>query len=223
MKQDIRNYGVLVVDYKKGFTLLELLVSVAIFSIAIALVSYSFKYSLNIIKFINFSYAEDLQAFSKLRDSIDSLYFYMRQKEKNIVSSDDAFHFFFKGNEKEFMFVSAKPVIYKNRDLVLSKLTLEKNALFIEEYPIYDKDMDYKNPSFDWVQPKKLKILDNIKSIEISYIRDGQEKPIINDDIPEVIKLSVEYEKKEKEVYYFKIKSNAYYKKILGISVYEGI
>ena len=221
MKQDIKKSKHS--NLCKGFTLLELLVAITIFSIAIAMVSYSFKYSLNIVKYVNFSYAKDLRNFSKFRDSIDSLYFFMKQKENNILGPWDAFKFLFEGNEKQFTYVSAKPVIFKKRDIVLVRVKFDDNKLILQEYPIYDKNVDYKNPTFDWVNPPSVVILDGIKDIKITYIKDGVEKFSLKNNIPDAIKITIRYKNRKEETLFFKIKSNAYYKSIIGENVYERI
>ncbi len=204
----------------KGFTLVELLVSIAIFSIAITLVTYAFRQSINIVKYINFPYAEDLQKLSKVRDSIRSTFFYLTQKD-TAESPSKIFQFYFYGNKNKITFVTAKPILIKNREIVLVILEKENDKLVWKEYPVYDKDTDYKTLK-SRKKSKKLVILDNIKIATFSFIKDNTEKSYIEKTFPDTVKIVIEKkDKKEKFTYYFRIISNAYPKKEKGDSIYE--
>ncbi len=204
----------------KGFTLVELLVAIAIFSIAITLVTYAFRQSINIVKYINFPYAEDLQKLSKVRDSIRSTFFYLTQND-TADSPLKIFQFYFYGNKNKISFVTAKPILIKNREIVLVTLEKEKDKLVWKEHPVYDKDTDYKTLKSK-KKPKKLIILDNIKTVTFSFIKDNTEKTHIEKTFPDAVKIVFQKkEKKEKYTYYFRIVSNAYPKKEIGDSIYE--
>lgn len=205
---------------KKGFTLVELLVAIAIFSIAMTLATYAFKQSLNIVKYINFPYAEDLQKLSKLRDSIRSTFFYLTQND----AADDnlkIFKFYFYGDKNKISFVTVKPLIIKDRELVVASLEKDKDKLVWKEYPVYDKDTDYKTLKTR-KKPKKLVIIENIKDITFSYLKGNSEKYHIEKTYPDVIKISfIKKENNKKYTFYFRIVSNAYPKKDIGDSIYE--
>ncbi len=204
----------------KGFTLVELLVAIAIFSIAITLVTYAFRQSINIVKYINFPYAEDLQKLSKVRDSIRSTFFYLTQND-TAESPSKIFQFFFYGNKNKISFVTAKPILIKSREIVLVTLEKEKDKLVWKEYPVYDKDTDYKTLK-SRKKPRRLIILDNIKIATFSFIKDNTEKSYIEKTFPDAIKIVIKKkDKKENYTYYFRIISNAYPKKEKGDTIYE--
>ncbi len=204
----------------KGFTLVELLVAIAIFSIAITLVTYAFRQSINIVKYINFPYAEDLQKLSKVRDSIRSTFFYLTQND-TAESPSKIFQFFFYGNKNKISFVTAKPILIKSREIVLVTLEKEKDKLVWKEYPVYDKDTDYKTLK-SRKKPRRLIILDNIKIATFSFIKDNIEKSYIEKTFPDAIKIVIKKkDKKENYTYYFRIISNAYPKKEKGDTIYE--
>ncbi len=209
------------VNYKKGFTLIEVLVAITIFSIAISLVSYAFRQAVNIVKYTNLPYMEDLQKLSRLRDAIKDTYFFMTQDDTKQTNPQEIFQFFFKGKPDELTFITVKPFIVKNREVVLTRVRKEKDSLIIEEYPVYDRNMDYKNPSFDSITPYKEKILDNLKNVSFEYFKNGKYTPLFSKDIPQMIKITLQLkDRKEPVVYYIKISSNAYIKKELGASMY---
>jgi prepilin-type N-terminal cleavage/methylation domain-containing protein len=207
---------------KKGFTLLEILVAITIFSIAIALVSYSFRHSINIVKYVNFSYAEDLQKLSRLRDSIASTFFFLTQDDTKIDTPGKVFNFFFKGSPKSLEYITCKPVIVEDREIVISRIRKEKNNLILEEYPVYDRNINYKQPSLTEIKPKKIIIVPDIRDISFSYFYEGKRVQNIEKKIPTSVEMKIlKIDRKKPEIYVFKLRSDAYIKKILGESVYE--
>ncbi len=204
----------------KGFTLVELLVAIAIFSIAITLVTYAFKQSINIVKYINFPYAEDLQRLSKVRDAIRSTFFYLTQNDA-ADNNLKIFQFYFYGDKSKISFVTTKPILIKKREIVLVILEKDKDKLVWKEYPVYDKDTDYKTLKTR-KKPKKLVILRDIKSLNFSFIKNNVEKNFLEKTFPDVIKITFQKSnEKKKYTYYFRIVSNAYPKKEIGDSIYE--
>jgi len=124
---------------KKGFTLIELLISIAIFAILISVVAYSFRFTLNIAKYINYQYAQDLQKISKLRDSLDSIFYYIGQNDR-AVEVEDKFFIYFYGDNREFKYITVKPVLYPKDTLVVGKIYKKNDNVYLEEYPVYDKN-----------------------------------------------------------------------------------
>jgi len=116
---------------RRGFTLIELLVSIAIFSILVSIVAYAFRYSLDISKFLNYRYLPDLQVLSKLRDSINSTYFYVAIDERKFKTEDKIF-FYFYGKRNELTFITTKPVIIKKHNLVVSIIKRDGTRLILE-------------------------------------------------------------------------------------------
>lgn len=207
--------------FSKGFTLLELLVSIAIFSLLIATVAYSFRFSTDIIKYLNLPYAEDIQRFTKLRDSLKSIFYYAGEK-KNIYDKDRIFFYYFYGDNKEIKYITAKPVLQKS--LAVARLYYDSGSLYLEEYPVYDRDNDYKNPQIPsnriGERDLKTKIIDDIQDLQIYYYRDEKQIFNVNEEIPTIIKMKIRKSDKEQE-FYFKIKSDFGIKKILSRDLYE--
>ncbi len=206
---------------KKGFTLIELLISIAIFAILISVVAYSFRFTLNIAKYLNYQYAQDLQIISKLRDSLDSIFYYIGQNDR-AVEVEDKFFIYFYGNNKEFKYITAEPVLYKKNTLVVGKIYEKKGDIYLEEYPVYDKNIDYKIPELKDVESKKAIIFENVDKIEIKYFIDNKEKSQIKEEIPTLIKLTLTVNKKEKKEFNFRVKSDFKVKEKYSEELFEG-
>ncbi len=207
---------------KKGFTLIELLISIAIFAIIISVVAYSFRFSLNIARYVNYQYAQDLQIISKLRDSLDSIFYYIAQNDR-AVEAEDKFFFYFYGNRKEFKYVTSEPVLYKKNVLTVGKIYKEKDSLILEEYPVYDKNIDYKIPKLKGLQTKKTVIFENVKKVEFKYFLNDKEKSEIKEEIPTLIKIVVSTGKNNEKEFNFRIKSDFKIKEKYSEELFEGI
>ncbi len=205
----------------KGFTLIELLVSIAIFAALISVVAYSFRFTLNIAKYVNYQYAQDLQTISKLRDSLDSIFYYIAQNDR-AVEVEDKFFIFFYGDRKEFKYITAEPVMYKNGTLVLGKIYKKQKSLVLEEYPVYDKNIDYKIPKFKDIEPKKTVLFQNVSNVKIEYFQGNKELSKIKEKIPTLIKITVIQNKTKKELN-FRIKSDFKQKEKYSEELFEGI
>ncbi len=204
----------------RGFTLIELLVAITVFSIAISLVTYAFRQSINIVKFLNFPYAQDLQKISRFRDTLTSTFFYMTQDDTT-EDPDKVFSIYFNGSQKELSFVTTKPMMIKNREIVLVHLKKEKDSVFLEEFPVFDRNTDYKTLKVYRKTKNRLILFDNVKDFSLSYIKNNRELNEIKKDIPDAVRITITYkDSKEKSVYIFKIKSNAFEKKEIGASMY---
>ncbi len=207
---------------KKGFTLIELLISIAIFAVLISVVAYSFRFTLNIAKYVNYQYAQDLQVLSKLRDSLDSIFYYIGQNDRAIEVEDKFFTYFY-GNRKEVKYITAKPVLYKEDILVLGKIYKYKSNVYLEEYPVYDKKMDYKIPKLKDVEPEKIILFENVNKLEIEYYTGEKKKSEIKEEIPTLIKFFIVRNKTEEKEFYFKVKSDFKQKEKYSEELFEGI
>ncbi len=206
---------------RRGFTLIELLVSIAIFSIIVSIVAYAFRYSLDISKFLKYRYLPDLQVLSKLRDSLNSTFFYVAINERKFKTEDKIF-FYFYGRRNELTFVTTKPVIVKNHSLVVSRIKRDGTKLVLEEHPVYAEDMNYKFPKLKNLKMERLVLFENIRSSNFEFTdKNGKRKIEIKEDIPQLVKLTVEFTDGEKKEFYFRIMSDYYMKEKIDEEYYE--
>ncbi len=64
---------------RKGFTLIEMLVSIIIFSFIIALAAYSFRFYADITKKIIMPYPQQAVNFSNLGDAVRSMFYFVSE------------------------------------------------------------------------------------------------------------------------------------------------
>jgi len=206
---------------RRGFTLIELLVSIAIFSILVSIVAYAFRYSLDISKFLNYRYLPDLQVISKLRDSINSTYFYVAIDEKKFKTEDKIF-FYFYGKRNELTFITTKPVIIKKHNLVVSIIKRDGTRLILEEHPVYAEDINYKFPTLKNLKMKSIVLFENIRNSNFEFMdKNGNRKIEIKEDIPKLVKLTVEFTDGRIREFYFRIMSDYYLKEKIDEEYYE--
>ncbi len=200
---------------KKGFTLIETLIAVLLFSIIIGLATYSFSFYTNLIKKIVKPYPEEAVNFSKLRSAIDSLFYYVTEKKDPFGTVN--FSDFFSGKKTQIQFISAHPI--ENTTLSICKIFYDNKTIFYEESPIYEKNNDYNNPQIT-PNSKKIAILKNIDDFSIKYFIGSSLYNTLKGRYPTLIEVSFKKEGKAYE-YFFKIKSNFYKKKTLTHYLYE--
>ena len=91
---------------KKAFTLVELLVTIILFSLLLVVALYSFRFASLDIKNVNNTNPKEAIYYNKLRDAISSIYPYVDvdSKEENKYK---AVHYFFKGEKTECFFITS--------------------------------------------------------------------------------------------------------------------
>ena len=201
---------------KKGFTLVEMLIAVVIFSFMVGLAAYSFRFYIGLVNKIVMPYPKDAVIFSKLRSAIDSMFYYVAEK-KDIVGKQK-FYYYFYGNNKEMRFITTKPIL--SDELYVCEIHEKNGDLVWEESPVYCKNNDYKNP--DLVDPKSIVLFSDISDFEIGYFVNGQKIfGDIKEEMPDLIEVSFVKKKTGKKFnLYFKIKSTFNNKKALTEYIY---
>ncbi len=192
---------------KKGFTLVEMLISIVIFSFIIALATYSFRFYASMVRKIIMPYPQTAVNFSYLNDAIDSIFYFVGQrKNPDIVDREDFFIYFY-GKDKEVKFISSKPVYFKD-NIAICRLYVDNNKnLTLEESPVYSPYNNYKNPTLISQKKKTIILLKNVSNIQLFYIIDGKKKTSLNEKIPSSIEMHITTDNK-KMTLYFKIQSN---------------
>jgi len=190
---------------KKAFTLIELLVTIVLFSLLLGTALYSFRFISINMRNINNTNPKTAIYYDLLRNTINSIYFYveMDEKEKNI---NKKFYHYFQGKKNECFFVSSSA--FFSRRLSIVHIIYKENALWYEEGEIFGKKHDYinlKNISLD----KKVLLIDNVKSVSFSYFYDKKEYQELFRNIPFLITIKIEEQFKTK-VYIFSTKSDNY-------------
>ena len=201
---------------KAGFTLIEILISILIFSILIALASFSFSFYINEVKRIINPYPSEAINVSLLNDAIRSI-FYFTESDKNILGKDRFFTYFY-GNSNNIQFITAEPMYFKS--ISVCKLLLDNGTLKLEESPVYCKFNNYMHPTITKKCMKEIDILSNIKYIHITYYMNRKKLSEVKYKIPEYIKIELTGRSDKKTTLFFKIMSNFENKKELTQFMY---
>ena len=188
---------------KRGFTLIEMLISIVIFSFIVALATYSFRFYTDIVKKIVMPYPQQVVKFSKLEDAVRSI-FYFTGERKNTEGKLKFFTYFY-GNKDEMKFITAEP-LNPNYGIAVCKLYLDNNTLVLEESPVYSKYNDYKRPSLTPEDEKKLILMSDVSSLEFTYFTGEKKTDSLKEDVPNLIEMKVKQKDKSLSLY-FKVKS----------------
>lgn len=184
---------------KKGFTLIELLIAITIFSVLIALATYSFRLDVGLIKRIFMPYPEDAVKFSTLNDIIKSMFFYVGVK-KNIYGKKKFFIYFY-GIKNNMRFISMTKDGPK-----LFMLSKKNRSLQLKEARIYSRDNDYKNPFFPPKDTKVKTIFNDVDNVNFSYYINNKRYSDLKEKVPTLVKISIT-RGNTKSTYSFKIES----------------
>ena len=69
----------------RAFTLIEVLIALVIFSIIMWMAAFSFRFSLKIVKYLTTPSLEELENISKLKDSLNSLFFFCQRMTEHLI------------------------------------------------------------------------------------------------------------------------------------------
>ena len=188
---------------EKGFTLIEILIAVIIFSFVIWLASYSFSFYTSLIKKITQPYPETAINFSKLREAVDDAFFYVGQKRDLLGKVKDFIYFY--GSKNEMKFITTKPFFYN--EPCVCKLYFDNDSIKWEESPVYSKYDNYKSPELTQNNLKKITLWKNVSGFKLEYIVDKEKVSSIKEKIPSLVQIS--FNKKGKLlVFYFNVRSD---------------
>ena len=188
---------------EKAFTLVELLVTIILFSLLLVVALYSFRFASLDIKNVNNTNPKEAIYYSKLRDAISSIYPYVDVdiKEKDKYK---AVHYFFKGQKNECFFITSSGLFFQ--ELVLSHLYFDDKRLWYEEGIIFDKNVDYKNlESISLTH--RIMIADNLDKLSFSYVSSNQTVSKLKNILPTLITIEM-FKGEDKKNYLFSISSD---------------
>lgn len=184
---------------RAGFTLLELLVAMAIFSMLMSLVSVTFISSTGMIKRLDLPYAEESRALSRLRDSVGSLFAYIGQRQ-SVLFHDDALYPVFSGSSAEMTFVSMQPL--QGKGPALCHLWLEQGQLLFEQSPIYQARCDFLDPHITDRQPLRSVLAKDVDQLKLSYYSNGEFVSDLREVNPTLVKMIFSRGQVQRELYF---------------------
>jgi len=185
---------------KKAFTLVEMLVSVILLSLLIAVALFSLRLQLLEIRKLHISGIEKVLRYNQLRASIESIKYYVVQ-DYDILNLPIKYkwHYFFLGNKKIVNFITYNPIFSKEEALV--ELSCQDDKLIYREEPLY-KRINFLRPKL-LKDSKKYELFENLDNCQLSYqMFGGSKRESIKGEIPEYIII------KTNETYFIKLQND---------------
>ena len=202
---------------KLAFTLMELLITITLFTLLLATALYSFRFmSLNVRK-INNTNPEIVMNYTILRDAFSSMYHYIDVNPLSKIGKDRYF-FYFKGTSNGCKFITQSGYFYN--ELVLVNLIFKDEQLWYAESKIFSKNINYKeinNIKFY----KKKRVLKNVHDLSFSYTIDEKKSLELFNKLPTSVSLTFKNQKNQQKKYIFAIKSKTKIRKQIIIRDYD--
>ncbi len=190
-------------SHKKGFTLIEILIALVIFTIIIGLSAYSFRFYAGVVNKIIMPYPKNAVIFTKLRNALDSSFYFVGQKKD--LSGKENFFMYFYGTNSRITFITTKPLL--ENTLAVCSLYLKNSQLIWEESPVYSKLDNYKMPQITRQNIKRTVLFKNVSKFNITYFINSSSFSSIKERYPTLIEMNFTLNKAKKKLF-FKIKSN---------------
>ncbi len=171
-----------------GFTLLELLVAITIFSLVIGMAMFSLRYSFGMLRHLDAPFAEDTQRLCRLRDCIASTFFYVTE-QSDLFNSSKSYRTLFIGDPDSMTFVSVKPPSATGP--ALCRLFKRDDTLLLEESPLYGEGSNYRTPLFTEKGRSETVIMTQVIDLKLEYFQQETMLTSLRDDIPGMVRLSV--------------------------------
>ena len=130
---------------KKGFSLVEMLVSLIIISMLIGVGILVYRQQLIIIKKLKRNGIEKLLKYNQLRGVIASTFSYVITDYDRFGNIVDNYHIFFKGNRDYLTFITKSPLFYNGVSVV--EMECKDNSLIYRESKLYSQFSNYLKPA----------------------------------------------------------------------------
>ncbi len=171
----------------KGFTLVELLVSLAIFSVLMTTAAYTLRMASTLLHKTDKRFAQETRNLSRLRDSIGSSYHFVGERRAMALAGRE-YYFHFYGGENELEYITSRP--FAGAGLTLSRLRYQDGVLLLEESPIYSLEHDFKQPAMPSSTHKSQLLMKDLETFRIEYISDGVRTASVKEGLPNSVRIS---------------------------------
>lgn len=188
----------------KGFTLIELLVAITIFSLVVGMAMFTMRHYFTVVQHLDAPFAEETQKLSQLRDCIAGTYNYVTPS-RDMFNNRKDYSIFFKGEIDSVTFISTSPP--SGRTISICKLYLDKEAVLLEEAPLYANDSNYLEPTLEGREKKVNLIAKDVSTLRLEYLYNGKKGSTLKAALPTLLKISITSDAIEKD-YYVHIPTN---------------
>lgn len=155
---------------RKGFTVIEVIVTFVILSILIFFAIYSFRYSIANIQRATYYLPQKAAAFDMLDRTIGGIYYYA--VEKNEEKEKENFENYFRANATQMVFITVAPPY--TEEISIAKLALEKKRLILSYAPLYQNEVDFLKPKLPQTTTKVI-LFEQVEAFDLSYILPNKE------------------------------------------------
>lgn len=190
--------------FRKGFTLVELLVAVFLFTLLIATALFAHRHIILTIKKKQFHTIEKVLAFNQLKTSIESIQRYIVDDYNQFNKPLKNLHPFFKADKDTILYITQSPIFSNIPSIV--ELKCDNGDLVYKEEPLYGRNSVISPTLFNDTPSKKY--YQELQNCYFKYTK--QDKTItnnLNNEIPISIELNIEKENIE-ESFFVNIKSD---------------
>lgn len=184
-----------------GFTLAELLVALAVFSVLMATVTWSLALSARLVDSLELPFAPEAHAFGRLRRALGSTLHFVAE-EKQPFKPTPRYRDAFWSDGTEVRFVSTAPP--GGAGVRLCRLFREGNAVYLGVRPLFDAAVDYKDPlsAFsDTAAEARWLLWDEVSALSIECLHAGRLETRLADEVPQAIRLVVSGPERRWEVW----------------------
>jgi prepilin-type N-terminal cleavage/methylation domain-containing protein len=181
-----------------GFTLLELLVAITIFSLIIGMAMFSLRYSFAVVRQIDAPFAEETQRMSKMRDSISSMFNYVTPS-RDMFNKKKDYATYFSGEPGNMTYISNSPP--SGRAPAVCRISLINGDVVLEEAPLYGDKTNYLSPSLDNTDKKNHVIASGINSLRFEYLNNGKKESSLKATLPSMVRIIISTDSGEREYF----------------------
>lgn len=200
-----------------GFTLLELLVALSIFSLVIGMSMFSLRHSFGVLRHLDAPFAEETRRVAALRDCVASALPYVAQRS-DMFNRNREFYTCFNGDSDRMTFVSGKAPTLPGP--VLCRVGLKDKALVLEEASLYAKDSNYLDPSFATRERRETVLFPDVKSFRLEYFQGDKQLSTLKEELPTMVKITVAGDDRQRE-FFCRLQTDFSNKKELVKAIHE--
>ncbi len=178
------------------FTLIELLIALVVASFMMGVAAYGLGLTATLLKDLNLPAAEEARALGGVRDSLAGAVYYVAQRER-LGTMEDLFYYFY-ASPGELRYISAKA--FSGGAPVICRLFVDDGRLVLDEYPLYDGAVDYKDPVLPAQGARRQVLLAGVKSFTVECQVAGRRVRNVTEEMPELVVLRIDWGHGEREV-----------------------
>jgi len=173
---------------RRGFSLIEMLVATVLITLLVGVALFSFRLQLITLAKTNKEQLKEVLRYTHLRQTIESMKFYVLQEYDMLNQPIKSFHYYFDGDEKSIQFITTNP-IFSNEPAVV-RLLCEDDTLTYQEEPLY-KRIDFLRPTLLEDSQKQV-LYSDLKECRFGYkTQGGKFIEVLQGKIPKYVTITL--------------------------------